>query len=143
MTWWMWMLVGLVLLASEILTPGGFYLIFFGAAGLAVGALKILGLDIGLAGEGLLFAVLSVAGLLFFRKPLMQRFQRLSPELSIGGLTEEVACAKEEIAPGAMGKVELRGTAWNATNIGDAAIAVGARCAVERVEGLTLYVRAL
>jgi membrane protein implicated in regulation of membrane protease activity len=131
MTWWMWMLVGLVLLASEILTPGGFYLIFFGAAGLAVGALKILGLDIGLAGEGLLFAVLSVAGLLFFRKPLMQRFQRLSPELSIGGLTEEVACAKEEIAPG------------NATNIGDAAIAVGARCAVERVEGLTLYVRAL
>jgi len=143
MTWWMWMLVGLALLAGEILTPGGFYIIFFGAAGLMVGALKILGMEIGLAGEGVLFALLSVAGLLFFRKPLMQRFSRLSPQLAVDNLTEEIACASEAIEPGSVGKVELRGTSWNATNMGDAAIAAGTRCKVERVDGLMLHIRAL
>lgn len=78
--WWLWALVGLLLLAGELLTPGGFYLIFFGAGALAVGLLKLLlGIQVGLAMEGLVFVVISVAALALFRKPLLQRFQRLSP----------------------------------------------------------------
>ena len=36
MIWWQWALLGLVLAAAEILTPGGFFVIFFGLAGLVI-----------------------------------------------------------------------------------------------------------
>ena len=32
MIWWLWVLLGILLLAIELLTPGGFYVIFFGIA---------------------------------------------------------------------------------------------------------------
>jgi len=142
-TWWLWLLAGLLFLAGELLTPGGFYLIFFGAGALAVGLLKLLGLHFGLAIEGLIFVVISVAALALFRKPLLQRFQRLSPTSDVDNLTSEVATALEEIPAGGRGKAELRGTSWNAQNLGDSPIVKATRCQVERVDGLTLFVRPL
>ncbi len=141
--WWLWMLLGLALLAGEILTPGGFFLFFFGVSALVVGALKLLGLTTGLTSEGLLFAALAVAGVVFFRKPLLQRFRRLSPNVQVDNIASETAWAVDEIPPHAIGKVELRGTAWNAQNDGDTAIPKAARCRIERVDGLTLHVRSL
>ncbi|MBL0155863.1 MAG: NfeD family protein [Bryobacterales bacterium] len=142
--WWLWALVGLLLLAGELLTPGGFYLIFFGAGALAVGLLKLLlGIQVGLAMEGLVFVVISVAALALFRKPLLQRFQRLSPTSNVDNLTSEIATALEDIPAGGRGKAELRGTSWNAENLGDTPIAKATRCQVERVDGLTLLVRPL
>ncbi len=142
-TWWLWMLAGLLLLAGELLTPGGFYLIFFGAGALALGFLKLIGLEFGLAIEGLIFVVISVAALALFRKPLLQRFQRPSSASNVDNLTNEVATALEEIPSGGRGKVELRGTSWNAQNLGDSPIAKATRCQVVRVDGLTLLVRPL
>lgn len=142
--WWLWTLVGLLLLAGELLTPGGFYLIFFGAGALAVGLIKlILGIQFNLAMEGLLFVVISVAAMMLFRKPLLQRFQRLSPTSNVDNLTSEIATALEDIPAGGRGKAELRGTSWNAQNLGDAPIIKATRCQVERVDGLTLLVRPL
>lgn len=143
LAWWMWVVAGLVLLVGEILTPGGFYLIFFGAGALLVGLVKLAGFNPGLAMEGLLFAAASVAGLLFFRKPLLQRFRKLTPTADVDNLTREIASAMEEIPGLGMGKVELRGTSWNARNLSDAPIPKSTRCRVERVDGLTLEVRSL
>lgn len=140
-TWWLWVLIGLLFLVGELLTPGGFYLIFFGAGALAVGFLRLVGLDAGLALEGLIFVVISVAALALFRKPLLQRFQRLSPVSDVDNLTSEIATALEDIPAGGRGKAELRGTSWNAANLGDAPITKATRCTVERIEGLTLFVR--
>ena len=38
MIWWYWMLLGIVLLGAEMVTPGGFYILFFGLAALIVGS---------------------------------------------------------------------------------------------------------
>jgi hypothetical protein len=38
MAWWLWALVGLVLVGVEVVTPGGFFVIFFGVAALVVAA---------------------------------------------------------------------------------------------------------
>jgi membrane protein implicated in regulation of membrane protease activity len=35
MEWWIWILLGLVLLLGEIVTPGGFYILFFGVGAVA------------------------------------------------------------------------------------------------------------
>ena len=46
-----------------------------------------------------------------------------------------------EIGAGGYGKVELRGTTWNARNAGETPVAADQACRVERVEGLTLWIR--
>ncbi len=45
MPFWIWLILGLVLLAGELLTPGGFFIIFFGVGALAVGVLRLAGLE--------------------------------------------------------------------------------------------------
>ncbi len=140
--WWLWVMLGLALLAAEILTPGGFYILFFGAGAILVGLMKLAGVSAGLAAEGLIFVAVSIGLLAIFRKPLLERFKPLAPEIPVDELTSEVAVALETIAPGAHGKAELRGTAWNARNMGDTVIEKSARCRVERVDGLTLTIRA-
>ena len=132
MAWWIWVLGGLVLLVAEVTTPGGFFAIFFGAGAILVGALKALGWDGPAWAEWLVFTVLSVASLAFFRKPLMRRFS----------LSSGRPLVTEDVAPGGVGKAEMRGASWTARTAGDAALEKGRRCRVERVEGLTLWLRA-
>ena len=74
MDWWIWVLGGLVLLLAEVLTPGGFFVVFFGAGAILVGALKLVGWGGPAWAEWLVFTVLSVASLALFRDPLMRRF---------------------------------------------------------------------
>lgn len=140
--WWMWVVLGMVLLLGEVLTPGGFFIIFFGASAVVVGLLKALGLEMALSYELMIFAILSIMGLVFFRKPLQQRFRQLTPDLPVDELSGELCTTMEEIAAGATGKVELRGTAWNAVNAGSEPLPKGRACLVEKVDGLTLTVKA-
>ena len=46
----------------------------------------------------------------------------------------------EDLAPGAIAKAELRGTSWNVRSTHPNPIPSGARCPVQRVEGLTLWI---
>jgi inner membrane protein len=141
LTWWMWLLLGLVLMALEMLTPGGFYILFFGVGAVVVGLLDLAGLQMSFPAEGLVFVLVSVISIMLFRKPLQQRFQGKMPKGKVDNLVGETAQALEEIGVNAIGKAELRGAAWNAHNVGDAPIPRSARCRVERVDGLTLHIR--
>ena len=140
--WWMWMILGLILLALEVMTPGGFFIAFFGVAALVIGALDLVGLAMPFGIQCLLFAALSVVSIVLFRKPLLERFEHRMPHGKVDSLVGETAMAMSEIAAGAFGKAELRGTSWNAHNIGEESIARAGRCRVIKVEGLTLHVRA-
>jgi hypothetical protein len=141
MAWWIWVLGGLVLLVAEVTTPGGFFAIFFGAGAILVGALKALGWDGPAWAEWLVFTVLSLVSLGLFRKPLMRHFN-LSGGKPVDRLEGETAVVVEDVAPGGVGKAEMRGASWTARTTSDKALAKGCRCRVERVEGLTLWLRA-
>jgi hypothetical protein len=144
LTWWMWMVLGLILLACELLTPGGFYILFFGVGAIVVGLLKLVGLTgMSLAIEGLIFVVVSVACLALFRKRVLSMFQKPPVNDRIDEIADETAVALDDIPARGLGKVELRGTSWNAENVGDAAISKSARCRIDKVDGLTLHVRNL
>jgi inner membrane protein len=140
-TWWMWLLLGLILLVAEILTPGGFFVIFFGFGALAVGVLSLFGMSLPLTFEVLIFILLSGASLLLFRKPMLERFKLDTPKKDIDSLVGEFAVAVAEIPAGGFGKAELRGTNWSARNVGEGPIAAASRIRVEKVDGLTLWVR--
>jgi hypothetical protein len=146
MTWWIWAVFGFVLTLAELLTPGGFYLLFFGVSALVVGLLRL----VGIAGpewlQWLLFSVFSVASITFLRKPLVDKFSAIGigpgvPSVDTDTIVGEIAVAGENIAAGAIGRVELRGAAWRACNRGTQPITIGQRCVVERLEGLRLDVR--
>jgi membrane protein implicated in regulation of membrane protease activity len=141
MLWWYWITLGLVLAMLELITPLSFFLLFFGVSGVIVGILSM----VGLAGpawlQWALFSVISLLSVLFFRGPLLGRVHRndwMRPP--VDALTEELATTLEDIAPGSIGRVELRGTGWSARNVGGGVLPKGQRCAVQRVDGLTLYI---
>lgn len=140
MVYWGWLLLGLGLLVLEVATPGGFFALFFGLSALVVGAL----VGLGWAGpawmQWLLFSGLAVVALAALRKPLQARLSLGGSARAVDSLTGEVAVASEDIAVGAIGKAELRGTAWSAKNGGAEAIGKGQRLKVDRVEGLMLHV---
>ncbi len=54
----------------------------------------------------------------------------------------EVATLSEDLPPGAVGKAQLRGSVWTVKSLEEKPLAKGQRCIVERVEGLTLWIRA-
>ena len=140
LTWWVWLLLGFLLFALELATPGGFFVFFFGVGAVVVALLTALGV----AGppwlQWMLFGVVSAASLLLFRKSLQNKIRR-SPTRQVDNIVGETAVSMDPIGVRQMGRVELRGTVWSACNAGEAAIAPGQRCAVERVDGLTLHIR--
>ena len=143
MTWWLWAVLGLLLAAAEIITPGGFFFIFFGLAGLVVALLVFVGLAGALWLQILLFSIFSVASLLFFRNPLLRWMARRipTPVGEVDTLVGELAVASSAMPPGGAGQAQLRGTVWNARNGSQAAIAAGSRCRVARVEGLVIWIQ--
>jgi membrane protein implicated in regulation of membrane protease activity len=142
MTWWIWALIGLALLAVELITPGGFFAIFFGIAALLVGGLVGLGFVTNPAVEWLLFSVLSVVGVALFRKPIMKALKLDQATKAVDSIPGEEAVVVEDVLPGGIGKAELRGTVWTARTEGAQSLVKGGRYRVDRIEGLTLWLRA-
>lgn len=138
--WWHWLVLGLVLVVAEMASAGGFYIIFFGIGAVIVGLLSLLGLGGPSWAEVLLFAGLSVAGLMLFRRRFLQWFQ-VDPQLPpVDALVGEIGHVSEDLPPGAVGRVELRGSAWSARNTSSMPMSRGTRCRVVRVDGLMLFV---
>jgi inner membrane protein len=143
MPWWLWILFGLGLLAGELLTPTGFFLLFFGVAALIVGFVVALGPPLPAWAQGLGFIVLSIVAVLAVRLPAQRWLHRSAEKLpSVDSILGAEAVARALIPPDRTGAVDLHGTVWKARN-GDAeAIADGARCYVREVIGVTLIVTA-
>jgi membrane protein implicated in regulation of membrane protease activity len=139
MSWWGWIVVGAALLGGEMVVDTGFYLVFLGASALVVGLLQLAGLGGPIWLQWLIFGVLSVVCLVGFRRRLYSLL--VVQKNAIESVVGEVALVQGAIAPGAHGRVELRGAGWSARNVGDDALEQGSRARVERVEGLVLEVR--
>ena len=116
-------------------------IMFFGVGALVVGVLA----GFQLAGppwfQYILFSGVSLAALWLFREKLLQ-LTRSAPSEAVDNLVGETAVSLDDIPVNGIGKAEMRGTPWNARNIGDKPLARGERTRVERIEGLTIFVRA-
>lgn len=140
MPWWAWILSGLVLLGLELLL-GTFYMLFLGLAAIIVGLIAMFGATGPLWLEWLLFIVFSSGLVLLLRKPLLGKFTIRNEIGDADTLVGQVAVATEAIPPAGIGRVEMRGTVWTAHNNGSTPILPGQRCTVEKVHGLSLWIR--
>ena len=142
MPWWGWILVGTLLLAGELfVVEADFYLVFLGFAAVAVGVLDLAGLGGPLWLEWLAFAAIAGFSTVFFRQRVYKRLRPAGGDVG-NSVVGQFAVVPRDLAAGARGQVELRGTAWSARNVGAAALPAGARARVTRVDGLVLEVRA-
>ena len=142
MLWWIWVLLGLALLGLEVLTPGGFYVLFFGVGAVVVGTLVALGYGGPTWAQWLLFSVISIVTLALFRQRVLRLVDDRKPARAMDTLVGEVAILLEDLAPDAIGKAELRGTVWTVRNVDNRLLTRGQRAQVSQVDGLTLKLRA-
>jgi len=135
----MWVLLGFALMLGEVVTPGGFFFLFFGVGGLVVGLLVWAGLGGPPWLQWLLFTAVSVGCLIPLRTRLLRRAQGDGGR-PVDSIVGETAIAAEDLAPGQVGRAELRGTTWSARNGSTRAIPRGGRSRVVRVDGLMLWI---
>jgi membrane protein implicated in regulation of membrane protease activity len=145
MSWIVWLIIGAVLIAAEVLTTG-FVLLWFGVGALAAAALALLGVE-SLVVQVIVF--LTVSSLLVLAsRTIFERFLlRSSPagqlktgvEMMIGQVGTVVEASRGAMHEGA---VKLYGSVWTAFPVeGEDPLTVGEPVRVERVEGNTIYVR--
>ena len=140
MAWWIWILIAFALLAMELATST-LHVGVFAIGALVVGALVGFGLELQLWAELLIFTGVSLFAF-FVLRPILMRRLKLDEKKVVDSLVGEQAIAMEDIAVGANGKAELRGSTWNARNVGETVLMQGQRCTVAGVEGLVLHLRA-
>jgi membrane protein implicated in regulation of membrane protease activity len=141
-SWWQWLVLGLILVILEMASSGGFYVIFFGVAAIAISILRAFDVAGPVWLQLLLFAGLSIASLLVFRNALLRWMKMDKPGADVDSLIDETAIPLDDIAAGAVGRAELRGTVWSARNSGSTVLVRGQRCRVVRVERLMIFLEA-
>ena len=110
-----WFLIGVGLLLLELVVPGLIF-VFFGV-GAWVTAAVLLGVDLSINSQLLLFSLTSVGSLLLLRKSIRKKYM----DISINGVEDvengfigSQAVSLTEIEPGKDGKVEFNGSQWEA-----------------------------
>ncbi len=139
-----WFLTGLALLLLEFAFPG--LIIFFFGVGAWVVALVCLAFDVSLNTQLLIFLIVSVVLMLSLRKWVKTVFYGKvaaaghTDESMEGFVGEKVVVAKE-ITPNMKGRVEFRGTRWDAES--EDTIKEGAPAEITGKDNLTLIVKSL
>jgi inner membrane protein len=140
MQWWAWITIGAILLGSELsFVNAQFYLVFVGAAALAVGLAQIAGVHMVDWLQWAAFIVLSLVLLAGFRARVYERMRPRLPDVKCGPAGETVVLPAT-LPPGESCRLEFRGSSWSAVNGGESVITAGSRARIERVDGLTLVV---
>jgi len=141
MQWWTWFVLGTLLLAIELFAiDAQFFLIFIGAAAIVVGLIGMLGINLPVWLQWVLFAVLAIAAVATMRRQIYAKL-RNRPMASVDTDVNKRVRIPEELAPGKSTRVEYRGTGWTVTNVGPQAIPAGQEARIDSVDGLTLRVR--
>ena len=93
MSWWGWLVIGAILLISEMIVSTDFYLVFFAAAAVILGLLGLSGVSIPVSAQWLLFASLSIGTLVLFRARLRRKIK--TREHDVDQLEDEIAVATD------------------------------------------------
>lgn len=139
MSWWAWMIGGVILLGAELaFVDAQFYLVFVGTAAIVVGILVTF-VAFEQWAQWALFAVLTIGSMVFFRGRIYRWLRGHPPEVRMGPsggvLTLPVA-----LAPGESCRTEHGGSFWTVRNDSEVPIPSGANVRIARVQGLTLLV---
>lgn len=136
-----WTIIGFVLFVLEFVLPG--LILFFFAVGAWVTAILCLFIDLSINEQLIIFAVSSIVSVLLLRKSLSkileQRKQR--SELLEDEFLGKTALAETSISPHENGKVEFKGTIWQAAS--EDVIAKGETVVITGNDSILLHVKSM
>jgi membrane protein implicated in regulation of membrane protease activity len=111
-----WIIIGFVLFLLEFVLPG--LILFFFAVGAWIVAILCLFLDLSINEQLIIFLISSVVTILLLRKWLSKILwkRKHSTELLEDEFLGKTAKAETAISPGENGKVDFKGTTWQAAS---------------------------
>ena len=137
----LWLIAGIILILSEFIIPG-FIICFFGASAIITSILYWFIPALTFAWQILLFAVLGVLLLIACRRYMPGVFKGKENgsdrDIDDDNVSGSTRVCRADIAPGVPGKVEFRGSLWNA--ISSDTIPAGSRCIIKSRNNITLEV---
>ena len=143
MIWWVWIVIGLVLIAVEFtMVDAAFYLLFLGLAAIATGTIVSVAAGIPAAMHWAAFTVTAIALTVLFRRKLYDKLRGnpIGFEDQVDGRHVDVL---EDVRAGAETRVAFRGSRWTAVNVGNTALREGDQALIVRTEGSLLKIEAL
>ena len=141
MMWWWWLILGLAFMGIEMFAVDvAFYLIFIGLAAVCTGLLELAGIILPMWGQWLVFAVLALVLMVFFRQKLYKKLRGGLPGFEATSVGQRVT-VPEDLPAGGETRVRLRGSDWTAQNVGEEVIEKGSSVPVISTEGLILKVK--
>ncbi len=111
-----WFIIGFILFLLEFVVPG--LILFFFALGAWIVAILSLFIDLSINAQLIIFVVSSVVTILLLRKWLSKILwkRKQSTELLEDEFLGKTARAETAIFPGENGKVDFKGTSWQASS---------------------------
>jgi len=141
MTWWGWVIAGVILLGAELsFVNAQFYLVFIGIAAILVGVATLL-LPLAEWLQWGLFALLSIGSMVTFRSRIYRRFRGATPAVHAGPPQGGLITLPVALGAGDSCQAEYGGSYWTVRNDSDTPLPSGSRVRVVRVQQLTLLVR--
>ena len=119
-----------------------FYLVFLGAAAVLVGIAVLGDPTLPVWVQWLLYGVLAVASMVFFRRKLYDRARGGAQGFDNSTVGEVVEVA-EDVPAGGRTRVAMRGSEWTATNVGTAAIDAGTQARIVGLSGAAVNIVAM
>lgn len=130
----LWLAIGFFLLAAELLSTG-FVFIFLGLGALITAILLMLGLDLSISTQIVVFVLMSLASLLLLRKPLQKKFNQ-SKEGDYNDFKGQTCEVVHWNLENNTGSVKFRGANWQAQS--NRSFEIGQIATIESVDGITL-----
>lgn len=138
MPWWGWMIVGALLLGSELMiVDAGFYLVLIGIAAAITGLIELSGIGLEPWVQWILFSIIALVLMVLFRKKLYAKLRGTGIGYETGP-TGEIVTVEQPLQPGETGRLAYRGTEWTVVNTSDQAFVQGQHVQIRSVDGLTL-----
>ena len=142
MPWWGWMVIGMLLLGAELfIIEADFFLVFLGVAAILTGLASVAIPTLPEWGQWLVFAVLALVSMLFFRKRVYRLLRREVPDMANDMVGAQLQLPVGLPVDGTC-RVEYRGSTWTARNVGRNPIPTGVQARVVGVDGISLRVEA-
>jgi membrane protein implicated in regulation of membrane protease activity len=130
-----WVIIGVVLIASEIFT-GTFHLLFFGMAGLLTAAVVYLGAP-ALWIQVVLFSIMSLLSFYFVKSKFSDRRKSSSFEADIN----QSLVMSEDLKARSEGTILYQGAPWTAVNTSDIDLVRGQKAVITKTEGVKIFLR--
>lgn len=138
---WIWLGVALAFLIGEILTTAFFAV--FGAAG-AAGAAVVAALGFAFDAQAVVFAVVSLAGVVLGRPPLLRYLARRREPVMLSGaenMVGQIAVVVDPIrGPHQQGHVRIAGENWPALSEDGGPVRTGSEVVIKGLRQATLVV---